>query len=158
MIPFRLKPAQFRERYQRCLERLSRPAIAAVAAQLALPLHADIRSAEVQIFVGEDDPHQSAVWIYYQGANNRVDSSDTSLFPGRSMELPLGLDGLDEFDERYYTDEDFGGLDLIAQALSAWFAECWWKAGGWRYPLPTLLQVHDGFGGGKAIQLSEAAA
>ena len=155
MIPFKLNPAQFRERYQRGLERLSRTAIAALEAQLALPLGSGIERAELQVFVGEDDPHQPSVWIYYLGANNRVDAGDLSLFPGRSLELPLGLDDLEQFSERYFSDEKFGGLDIVAQVLSAWLAECWWKAGGWRHAVPVLLQVHDGYGGGKPLPLTD---
>jgi hypothetical protein len=155
MIPFKLTPAQFRERYQRGLERASRTAIAAIAAQLALPLAAQIQRAEVEIFVGDEDPHEPAVWIYYQGQDNRVDNSDPGLFPGKSMPLALGLEGLEDFNPRFFSDEKFGGLDIVAQVLVAWVAECWWKAGGWRYPLPALLQVHDGYGGGKPVKLTE---
>lgn len=155
MIPFKLSPAQFRERYQRGLERASRTAIAAIAAQLALPLDAQIQRVELEIFVGEEDPHEPAVWIYYQGRNNRVDNAEPGLFPGKSVALNLGLETLEDFHERFFTDEKFGGLDIVAQVLTAWVAECWWKAGGWRFPLPALLQVHDGFGAGKPVKLTD---
>lgn len=154
MIPFRLNQKQFRERYRRCLEKLSSAAIAAVRTQLTLPLGAGIDTAEIKIFVGEDDPYVPAVWIYYVGANNKVDNTDHSLFPGRSLQL-LELDALEKFDERFYTDEDFSGLHIVADVLKPWFAECWWKAGGWSYAVPTSLDVAEGFGDNKTVKLTE---
>jgi len=62
---------------------------------------------------------------------------------------------MEAFDEGYFIDDEFGGLALAANALKAWVAECWWKAGGWSYPVPTAVVVHDGFGDGKSIALSE---
>ena len=44
---------------------------------------------------------------------------------------------------------------LLADTLQAWFAECWWKAGGWAWPIPLWLHVHDGFGDGRGIALTE---
>ena len=155
MIPFRLNQQQFRERYRRCLDKLSSDAIAALRTQFALPLSAGIDTADVKIFVGDDDPYVPSVWIYYVGANNKVDNADQGLFPGRSLELPLELDTLEEFDERFFTNEKFGGLQIVAEVLKSWLAECWWKAGGWTYAVPTTLDVAEGCGDGKALKLTE---
>lgn len=155
MVPFRLNPQQFNERYTKCLERNSSAAIAYFRQHLALSVQAGVDAAEVQVFVPEDDPYVPTAWIYYQGKGNRVDSADPSLFAGRSLELGIGLDGLEEFDPRFYTTEKFGGRNIVANALKAWLAECWWKAGGWSYQVPTSLYVHDGVGDGKSIRLTE---
>lgn len=155
MIPFRLKPPQFRERYAKSLARQSPTAIAALRNHFALPIGGDVERAEVKVFVGDDDPYTPSVWIYYSGKHNKVDNADQSLFAGRSLELALGLDQLEEFNERFFTDEDFGGLDIIATTLTAWFAECWWKAGGWSYPLPVTLDVAEGYGDGSTVKLTE---
>ena len=56
---------------------------------------------------------------------------------------------------RSYFADGFGGVDLLADTLQAWFAECWWKAGGWAWPIPLWLHVHDGFGDGRGIALTE---
>lgn len=95
-----------------------------------------------------------SAWIYYQGKNNKVDNHDLSIFPGKSMELPSFFEKLDDFDDKYYSEE-FGGVNLIANATKAWLAECWWKAGGWDYPVSVKVWVHDEFGDGNAIELSE---
>jgi len=155
MVPFRLNQQQFSERYAKCLERISSTAIAYLRQHFTLTVQDGVDSAEVQIFVPEDDPYVAAAWIYYQGKDNRVDSSDPSLFAGRSLELAIGLDGLEEFDPRFYTTEKFGGRSIVGNALKAWLAECWWKAGGWSYPVQTSLYVHDGVGDGKSVRLTE---
>ncbi|WP_200882016.1 hypothetical protein [Nitrincola sp. A-D6] len=71
------------------------------------------------------------------------------------MELSVGLENMEPFDERYFSDEEFNGLTLAANTIKYWFAECWWKAGGWSYAVPAKVWVHDGFGDGKAVELSE---
>lgn len=154
VVPFKLGQKQFEERYRRCLERLTPRAVAELRALFARPLPPDVKTAEVEIFVGDDDPYLPSVWIYYQGDGNKVDPKDTSIHPGFSTELALGLETLDDFDDRFFTDEKFGGLDVVANALQAWLAECWWKAGGWNYPIPVVGHVHDGFGDGKTVKLS----
>lgn len=157
MIPFRLTQSQFRERYAKCLGKLSPAAIATLRQHFTLAIGADVERAEVRIFVGDEDPYTPSVWIYYTGKHNRVDNTDPGLFAGRSLELPLGLDDLEEFNERFFTDEKFGGLEIVAATLSAWLAECWWKAGGWSYPLPATLEVAEGYGGATTLKLTEKA-
>ncbi|SHG37864.1 hypothetical protein [Massilia sp. CF038] len=154
MIPFRLNKLQFQDRYRGCLNRLSVQAIKEIQQLLTRPVPSDIKAAEVQIFVGVDDPYLPSAWIYFEGKNNRVDPTDMSIFPRRSIELGLGLGTLEEFDDRYFTD-NFGGKDIVANVLKTWFAECWWKAGGWSYAVPATVSVHDQYGDASAIELSE---
>lgn len=71
------------------------------------------------------------------------------------MELSVNLEEMDEFDAEYFSSDAFPGTDLVANTIKAWLAECWWKAGGWSYPVPVKLWVHDGYGDGKPIELSE---
>lgn len=155
MVPFGLSQEQFSIRYRRCLERASSHLINQLRELLHRPVPNSVKEAEVQIFLGEDGLDLPSAWIYYRGENNKVDHTDPSIFPGRALELSVGLEEMDEFDEGYFTDENFGGLTLAANLVKNWFAECWWKAGGWSYSVPVLVWVHDGFGDGKSIQLSE---
>jgi hypothetical protein len=143
MVPYGLSQEQFVSMYRRKLEGLSAEAIRSIRALLALEIGPAVDEAHVVIFPGEDGSAPAA-WIYYGGKNKKVDSSDPSIFPGRSMEMQLGFDALTEIDEQYFVDpEQFPGLELIVPLLSRWLAECWWKAGGWSHPLPTVLTVHD---------------
>lgn len=156
MVPFRLKPPQFRQRYRQSLDKLADGAIAALRAHLARPVEAGVETAEVQLFLNADDAQPLSLWIYYQGPHNKVDAADDRLFAGRSLALALGLAAQEPFDERYAQDEDFGGLHIMADSAKAWFAECWWKAGGWDYGVPATLSVHDGWGDGAVVRLTAA--
>ena len=143
MVPYGLDQRQFVAMYRRKLGLLSKGAIAAIGEVLRRDVGEGVQEASVVIFTGEDGGAPSA-WIYFQGRHNKVDSSDPSIFPGRSLELPLGLAQLAEIDEEYFLDpESFPGQELAVPLLARWLAECWWKAGGWSYPLPTFLSVHD---------------
>ena len=155
MVPFGLNTAQFQARYRRCLDKASTHVITELRELFTQTVPDTVRSAEVQIFFGEDGLEIPSAWIYYSGENNKVDNRDPTIFPGRAMELSMGLDKMDAFHENYFVDEDFDGLSVAANTTKAWFAECWWKAGGWSYPVPVMVWVHDGFGDGSGIELSE---
>jgi len=155
MIPYGLTQEQFVRRYRRWLDKASAKLIAELRALFAAPLPSAVTSAEVQIFLGEEGRDAPGAWVYFGGANKKVDHGDASIFPGRSLEIPLGLGVTPDFDDRYFEGDEFPGLDLQADALKAWFAECWWKAGGWAYALPAEVAVHDDFGDGERIILTE---
>lgn len=155
MVPFGLTPEQFTRHYRRRLENCSLFLIQRLTELFAQTITENVERAEVQIFLEQDGIAAPSFWIYYQGKNNRVDSSDLSIFPGRSLEIADYLPDFKLFDEQYSTDDEFGGLDIMANLLKTWFAECWWKAGGWNYSIPVMLHVHDGYGDGEAIALSK---
>lgn len=143
MVPYGLDREQFSAMYRRQLDRISKSAIGAIRVHLRRPIGPGVDDAHVVIFPGEDGSAPAA-WIYYGGKNKKVDGKDPSIFPGRSIELQLGLEPLADIDERYFTQpERFPGLELVVPLLGRWLAECWWKAGGWAYPLPTILTIHD---------------
>jgi len=154
IVPFGLKREQFAVRWRRELERASDATIARLRALFVETVPPEVLAAEVEIFLNEDGAEGVDVWIYFGGENNRVDNANPAIFPGRSLALALPLDAMGGFSEKYF-DGDFPGADLAAEATQAWFAECWWKAGGWSYPLPVDIGVHDGFGGGKTVRLTE---
>ena len=154
MVPYGLNKEQFVSMYQRKLDRLSDQAIRALRDLLAIPISHDVEEANLEIFPDEYGGAPD-VWAYWRGKNNKVDHVDQSLFPGRSLELDLGLKDLADIDEQYFVEpDDFPGLQLTVSLLSRWLAESWWKAGGWAYPVPTTLAVHD-FGSYGWVQLSK---
>jgi hypothetical protein len=161
MVPFGLTQSQFSARYKRELDHVSPSVIALLCSLFTRPVNPDVQFANVEVFLDEYGGAPS-VWIYYRGANNRVEHTNEALFAGRSLDLQLPLSELAEFDERYFLsledgDVEFPGLMLAANVLKSWFAECWWKAGGWTYSLPTTVKVHDDWGDGNIILLTEAA-
>lgn len=154
MVPYGLNQEQFVSIYQRKLDRLSDQAIHALRGLLAMPLGHGVDKAHLEIFPDEYGGAPS-IWTYWRGKNNKVDQVDQSLFPGRSLELDLDLKDLAEIDEQYFVGPDeFPGLQLTASLLSRWLAESWWKAGGWTYPVPVTLAVHD-LGSHGWVQLSK---
>jgi len=153
MVPYGLNQEQFISMYQRKLDRLSGQAIHKLRSLMALPVGHGVDEAGLEIFT---DEHGGApgVWAYWRGRNNKIDHKDQSLFPGRSLELDLGLKDFADIDEQYCVEPgEFPGLRLTVSLLSRWLAASWWKAGGWTYPVPTTLSVHD-FGSYGWVQLS----
>jgi hypothetical protein len=161
MVPFGLTQPQFSARYQRELDRVSLSVIASLRTLFTRPINPNVQFAHSEIFLDEYGGAPS-VYIYYRGENNKVDHKDETLFAGRSLDLELPLSALAEFDERYFIsledgEREFPGLELAGNILKSWFSECWWKAGGWAYPLPTTVSVHDDWGDGNVIKLTEKA-
>lgn len=142
-------------RYRRWLDKASAKLIEGLRALLARPLPPTVTSAEVEIFLGEGGRGLPHAGIHFDGVNKKIDHSDPSIYPGQGLEIPLGLDTVPDFDDRYFEGEEFPGVDLQANAIKAWFAECWWKAGGWSYPLPVVVEVHDQYGDAERIILTE---
>ena len=154
MIPFGLSPEQFRERYRSDLQRAAPGVIQHLRELLRQPLEEGLRDGEIQLFLGEGRTRRSGSvvvpeWRQQPGGRQRpAPVSRQGAGPGaRPGTCP-------DFDEAYFAD-GFGGVDLLADTLQAWFAECWWKAGGWAWPIPLWLHVHDGFGDGRGIALTE---
>lgn len=157
MIPYGLNQEQFSSMYQRKLDRLSDQAIDTLRDLLAMPVGPGVDAAHIEVFPDEYGGAPN-VWAYWRGKSNKVDHKDPGLFPGRSLEIDLGLQCLSDIDEQYFVDSDeFPGLRLIVPLLSRWLAESWWKAGGWAYSVPTTLAVHD-FGSYGSVQLSKGSA
>lgn len=150
MISFGLTPQQFSQRFRKSLDGLSKASILRIRNLLNEPTPIAIRSAEVQVFVDTENYGTPSLWLYFVGDNVKTSQA--------SREVQLGLEELEEVDEQYFTNFAFGGPHLMADALKTWFAECWWKAGGWDYGVPVDVDVHDGYGDGHKIHLSEASS
>jgi hypothetical protein len=131
----------------RSLDGLSNHSVQCIRGFLRQPISATVRSVEFQVFVDAENCGAPTIWAYFVGDSLRTSE--------RSFEVALNLDELEEFDERYFTDFKFGGVNLIADVLKSWFADCWFKAGGWDFEVPAVLDVHDGYGDGRRIQLTK---
>lgn len=156
MIPFGLTEKQFLIKYGKCLDKSARFFINELRELFTKPIPPTVSHAEVEIFLND---HNDAVTpdaaIYYSGENNKVDQNDQSIFAGRVISLPFGIEKMALFDPKYFDEEFFDGKNLIADTVKTWFAECWWKAGGWSYPISVTLHVHDDFGDGTIVNLTE---
>jgi hypothetical protein len=155
MIPYGLTREQFAKRYRNWLDNASPQLIAGLHTLFDSRPLSTVTSAEVQIFLGADGRQDPSAWIYFDGMNKKVDNNDPSIFPGRALEFQLRLGRMLDFDNRYFDDDQFPGVDLQANTLKRWFAECWWKAGGWKYEVPSEIAIHDDLGDGERIILTE---
>lgn len=153
-IPFGLSEDQFATRFRGMLEKHSSALITEMRELLGKPIGNDVTSASIEIFLDEYGESGPSIGIYFDGPNKRVDNSDQSIFPGRHIPLAEFARKLEPFDNTYFTDEDFGGLHIQADVAKTWFAEWWWKAGGWDYAIPLEITVHDDYGDGDSIQLA----
>jgi hypothetical protein len=119
-----------------------------------MPIHTDITSAEIQIFLDDECGDSASFWIYFDGRNKKVDKSDQSLFPGRSMEIcDLNFTELETY-EAFESQDKFDRLDWLANSLRYWFISCWKKSNGEKYSIPVEIAIHDGFGDGKVLKIS----
>lgn len=157
MIPFGLTEGQFAVRYRGILDRQTRSAVRTIREVLAKTVPDDVLSAQVEVFLDDTGHGAPAVWMYFSGRNTRISKSDESIFPGRALKFELDLAALATFDEAYFAS-DFNGLGTAADLMRQWVAECWWKAGGWTYPLPVVLAIHDGWGSGELVSLTDSDA
>lgn len=155
MIPFGLTRQQFVKRYRAILDREGHRLIDELRQLLMRDVPDSVTAAEAEIFLDVEGEAAPTAGIYYDGKDKKVDHSDPAIFPGKVIELFIGISGLDQFDPRYFTQLDFGGMDMAADLVKAWFAECWWKAGGWTYSCPVRVAVHDDYGDGESILLTE---
>ncbi len=118
-----------------------------------MKLHPDITEAETQLFLDDESGITASFWIYFDGKNKKIDKNDKSLFPGRSMEI-INLDFSVVCNDLFDSADKFDDLDLQANLLKNWFAECWKNQIGEQYQIPFEIAVHDDFGDGKIIKLS----
>lgn len=150
MIPFKLNQQQFANRFRGILESFSLDLIAKLRKIIQSPPNTTgIKEANIQLFVDYECELVLSAWLYIDSECLKTSekSQEIAIFESDFYKKS-------DFSPEYFSS-DFGGLDLMADELRHWFSECWWKAGGWSYPIYTYLNVHDDFGNGDIIQLTE---
>lgn len=101
-----------------------------------------VHSATVEVFPDEYGDGFVEIGFYFAG-----DVNTHIVFAEYANDLPL-------VDTLSYEDK-FSIPDLVVDLIKQWFAESWWKAGGWQYPIPILLYGHEDFGNGSSIKLTK---
>lgn len=138
--------------YRGSLGTLSDALIEQIHEFITKPVEPDVAEAEFQIFPDEYCDQASSIWMYFSGKNNRINHMDDSLFPGRSLEFYSDFSSLPTLDLEAYQDYDYA--NTLVGLVQDWFSECWWKAGGWYYPVPVSIVGHEGFGNRDATLLA----
>ncbi|WP_109833099.1 hypothetical protein [Reichenbachiella versicolor] len=123
------------------LDRYSNQLILEVKSVLNRKFEESISNAVVEIFPDEFGDGFLSMGIHLEG-------SVITYIPlvEEARDMPL-------IDVQAYEGE-MDLVDKIVDWTKQWCAECWWKAGGWDWAVPTSLQGHSGFGNGDAIQLT----
>lgn len=152
-LPPKIPVGKLKGIYEKSLQQLSDTLIAQIHEFIMRPVESDVVEAEFQIFPDENCDQESSIWMYFSGANNRVDSNDDRLFAGRSLEFFSNFSSLPALDLEEY--ENFDYANTLVSLIQDWFSECWWKAGGWYYPIPVVIAGHEGFGNRDATQLTQ---
>ncbi len=129
--------------YIKELARYSNQLIKEIKTFLQQPLAEDITTSSVEIFPDEDGDGYISIGLYLKG-----EQTTHVAFVDEVKDLPL-------VDVEYYREEEEESIpDLVVDLIQQWFAECWWKAGGWDFKIPMNVYGHDGFGSGNVIKLT----
>jgi len=119
------------------------------------PLEKNVENAEFLVFVPQFvDEGSHSVQFYLDGKNKLVGSDKPGLYAGNSLRFyeNFDLSNFSENDEERF--DKYNYPDKIADIIMRWFAECWWKAGGWKYPVPVTIASRSVFGSIEPIRLT----
>lgn len=157
VVPFVLDRVQLAARYRGLLDRRSDALVTLLRTVVPDPVPDGVTGVEVGVFTEDGDGRWApAVWLAWTGPAPRLTAVDDGVHAGASRSLGFDLTDVAAFDPRYL-DDAFGGATVLADVLTAWFAECWWKSGGWDAPVAAELVQRDGPDAGRTVRLSARA-
>ncbi|WP_188150707.1 hypothetical protein [Teredinibacter waterburyi] len=128
--------------YKKELARHQPQLIGEIKQFLAEPISEDIKGAYAEIFPDEYGDGYVGIGLYLEAITIKHIG-----FADYVRDLP----SIDVF---AYQENDVSIPDLVVNLVKQWFAESWFKAGGWDYPLAIDVNGHDGFGDGESIVLT----
>ena len=111
------------------------------------PLERNVENVHFEAFIpfSVDDAYPN-VWFYLNGKDKKVGSDKSGFYAGNAWDF-YTVDNIPTFghgeNERFETT-DYS--NVLADIVIKWFSECWWKAGGWYYPVPATICGHEGAG------------
>lgn len=119
------------------------------------PLEASVEDVEFSAHI----PFELAgghpnIWFYLNGKNKLVGSNIPGYYAGNSWNFytPTDIPCFDGSNQVRF--DDYGYPNAIADIILKWFAECWWKAGGWFYDVPAKINAAEDAGYVGFIQLT----
>lgn len=124
------------------LDRHSDSLIDEISFFLAKPISVDVTEVSIQVFPDEYGDGYTSVGLYLHG-----EVTKHTPFAEYVNDLPL-------IDVASY-QEDISIPDLVVDLVKQWFAESWWKAGGWNYQVSATIGSAD-FGNGNITQLTKS--
>ena len=141
-LPEGLSEKTICDAYKKEMSRHSNKLIQEVRNFICTPIADDVKDATVEVFPDEYGDGSVSIGFYLNGITTKHIK-----FAEYANDLPL-------IDTQAYIEEDIHVAHLVVDLVKQWFAECWYKAGGWDYPLLVTLSGHDGFGNSDVINLT----
>lgn len=142
VLPEGLDEAIISKTYLSELERHSNTLITEIKSFLLEAIDTDVRDASVEVFPDEYGDGYTSVGFYFRGKSIR------------HVTFAEYVNDLPAIDVMSYQENDVFVPDIVVDLVKRWFAECWFKAGGWDYPLAVELKGHDCYGDGEVIVLT----
>ena len=139
------------------LEEDSDSVIEIITDLIAKPLEEDVENAEFLVFAPQFiDEGSHSIHFYLDGKNKLVGSDKPGLYAGNSLRFyeDFNLSHFSENDEERF--DKYNYPDKITDIIIRWFAECWWKAGGWSYLVPVTISSRTVFGSIGPLRLTKA--
>ncbi len=93
---------------------------------------------------------------HLDGKNKLITTKKSGNFAGDSCRLDFDFPDLPTVGRDIFYD--IGYADVLGNIISDWTYDCWLKAGGWVFKIPTILVVYRDAGYGKNRQLTKAIA
>lgn len=124
------------------LERHSNTLITEIRSFLLETIDTDVLDASVEVFPDEYGDGYTSVGFYFRGKSIR------------HIAFAEYVNDLPAIDAMSYQENDILVPDIVVDLVKRWFAECWFKAGGWDYPIAVGINGHDGYGDGEVIVLT----
>lgn len=127
------------------LEKHSNTLIDEIKEFLSAPLSDQVIEGSVEVFSDEYCDGYTGIGLYLK-------EKATKHYP--FADYVRNLPGIDVHS---YMEEDIYIPDIVVDLVKDWFSECWFKAGGWDFPLALEISGHDGYGNGRAIKLTKSS-
>ena len=101
----------------------------------------------------DSDTAGPSFWRYLGGSDKLITNKKSGNFAGDARELNFQFGDLTyvERDEFY----DVGYADILGNIISDWTYDCWLKAGGWFFKIPTTLTIYTDPGYGEDRELTK---
>jgi len=101
----------------------------------------------------DSDTAGPCFWRYLEGPDKLITDKKSGNFAGDARELNFQFGELSILDgEEFY---EKGCADILGNIISDWTYDCWLKAGGWFFEIPTMLTVYTDPGYGEDRQLTK---
>ena len=101
----------------------------------------------------DSDAGGPCFYRYLEGPDKLITNRKSGNFAGDARELNF------QFGELTYVEgdefRDVGYADILGQIISDWTYDCWLKAGGWFFEIPTMLTIYTDPGYGTDRKLTK---